>query len=221
MRRACDRLLFAPGAQRVLGGLAGRTRSEAGRPIPAPGPYNVSISHRHEFVWFRVAKAGTRSIIAALDAAGPGVIDAELSGAVVPHWALRDYTAWAFVRDPVERLESCWRDKVRDTNTWRLDDEQRTPHGFVEWVAGHDLWRCNRHFRLQRSLVDLRRVALIGRVESFDEDLERIFDRIGLPFRGAPSKNRTTATADTRWPRELRSTVRELYAADCEVFGYR
>lgn len=185
-----------------------------------PHRYNVSISHSHRFIWFRVAKAGTRSVLSALSGSGRDPIDRQLSDAVVPASVLSDYLSWTFVRDPVERLESCWRDKVCRSNRWDLDDGERTPEGFLDWVGGQDLSRGDRHLRAQHSLVDVDRLDVVGRMESFDRDLAGIFGRIGLPLAVTPRENRTAAGDETPWAPALRERAREIYARDCETFGY-
>lgn len=215
-----DHSLVRPTPQRLL---RRAVRKLPAREAPtgwASGLYNVSISHRMGFIWFRVAKAGTRSVLAALEEGDAGQVDRHLSGAVLPSWVFGRYTAWAVVRDPADRLESCWRDKVRLTNRWDLDPDRRSPSGFVDWVAGQDLGRCDRHLRLQSALVDLRRAPLIGRIETFEEDLERIFGRLGLPFHGAPVENRTRTVEASEWTSRLRDRARAIYARDCEAFGY-
>ncbi len=96
-----------------------------------------------------------------------------------------DLFVFAFVRDPLSRLASCYRSKVSEAR--RFSDAFRreglTPNtsfpDFVAHVARRSDWRCNVHYRPQAAILT-RRGALvpdfIGRFETLREDWQRLSD---------------------------------------------
>jgi hypothetical protein len=161
--------------------------------------YNITVGTGPvPFLWFRVAKAGTRSTFNALRAWNP---DFEIENGFrmrVPPQAWPDHLRFTFVRDPYARFVSAWRDKIvrgRPGSGIRepalletLSDFDR----FVDWVLAQDPERINVHFRPQTMLVP-DNVDFIGRVESFDADLRHLFGRLGLgDLPEVPHQNRST-----------------------------
>src|SRR5262245_19376649 len=99
---------------RVLQGLyRGMSRV---RIIPSAGPYNLTVSHERKFVWFRVAKVGTRTILNHFLDRGVRLDAEHASDVHYPPRAYADYFKFAFVRNPWDRLVSCWADKVVASN---------------------------------------------------------------------------------------------------------
>jgi hypothetical protein len=190
--------------------------------IPKPHPYILTVGPG--FVWFRVAKVGTRSILRMLDDGGIPVSDHD--GLERRKYALgfyRRHYKFAFVRNPWDRLVSCWHNKVVDTGryTERTSTDLSTFAGFVTWVATHDLATCgDEHLRLQTELVDLPALDFLGRFESFADDMATVGARLGLPVE-LRHENRSSA-GDYReaYTPELRDVVGRLYAADVDAFGY-
>ncbi len=236
---ADDRMRLDPTSRTALRGL-NRVSRRSGR--LSPRRYNLTVSHEHRFVWFRVAKAGTRTIFGHLVDCG---VELDLSHAMrirYPVEPFADYYKFAFVRDPLDRLVSAWLDKVVDNNYYRLEPDERrrlqSLEAFVEWVAGHDLSdvsTVDQHLVLQTRAVDLTQVDLLGRLESFTTDFATVCRHLGLPDTVGRSRNvsavRTAARASSA-PREVpdrvpdevsdevRERVRELYRLDYQILGY-
>jgi len=144
---------------------------------------------------------------------------------------------FSFVRDPLARVESAYRDKVAKLerrDRWRVlvqqalgepVDPDRVPT-FDEFVAALELqepiqmdshWRPQ-HLNLMHGLVEY---DLVGRLETFDADLARVGAAIGV--RGVPLEVRnvrppTNSLFDGR--HDLRRKVRDIYAMDFELYGY-
>lgn len=146
---------------------------------------------------------------------------------------------FSFVRDPLRRLESAYRDKIlRATRpVWReqvraslgLPANEDMEIGFEQFVAALEQqdsvsemdphWRLQ-HVNLMHPLIEYDKV---GRLESFDEDLAVIRQEAGLPDvpverRNTRSSEETTSVYDGR--ADLERRVRDLYAADFELYGY-
>lgn len=154
-----------------------------------------------------------------------------------------DYFKFAFVRNPFDRLVSCYEDKVRgiDQNgggyyfssrynnwfVWTIFGEKfhsaMTFDEFVSLVARIPDRLSDIHFRSQCSLLFSHRVMkpdYIGRFESIDKDWEYISTRFDL----APLRSRNVSRRSA-WPEYYAnqatiSTVWSRYRKDIETFGY-
>ena len=144
---------------------------------------------------------------------------------------------FSFVRNPVRRLESAYWDKIVAEGRWRDEiravlglpaegDETLSFEQFVTAVEQQDPvnemnphWRPQ-HLNLMHPLVSYDR---IGRLESFDQDLEQIREEAGLPHVPLQvrnrSKNRSGAPVYDGRP-DLVRRVEELFATDMELYGY-
>lgn len=191
--------------------------------------YNITVGAAPvPFVWFRVAKAGTRSTFNALRAAK---LEFEIENGFrmrVPPDAWPDHLRFTFVRDPNARLVSAWRDKiVRGGAGSGIKDaallEELAEFGrFVDWVLSQDPERINIHFRPQSMLVP-RNVDFIGRVESFDADFQHLFGRLGLgDLPEVPHHNRSTWAnlPDPVVAPTQREGLNRYFSDDFRRFGY-
>lgn len=146
---------------------------------------------------------------------------------------------FSFVRDPVRRVESAYRDKVANVagkNAFRirLRDQLGLPPGptdpitFDQFVAAIESqapieqdphWRPQ-HLNLMHPLVEY---DFIGRLENFAADLERLREAAGLPamrveVRNVSTKGSSGSLYDGR--PDLLRRVRDAYAKDLELYGY-
>lgn len=191
--------------------------------------YNVTIGrYPSRFVWFRVAKVGTRSILAALK---PRVTEFEIEQGYSTLYRPNQYSnhyKFAFVRSPYSRVVSGWADKiVRGTQGGGVKDPdlrerlKNFPY-FIDWLTSQDASKTNIHFRPQSLLVPCE-VDFIGRMERFETDLCLIFRHIGLgDLDAVPRHNASGPT-----PRVLKDAspvsirkITEFYKSDFERFGY-
>ena len=190
----------------------------------SPRGYNLTISHAHRFLWFRVAKVGTRSLFEHFEANG---VVLDVRGAVnlrYPTALVEDYFAFAFVRHPVDRFISAWRNKVVSANYFDFDavthESMQDLSAFVEYAEGLDLDAADRHIAPQSRLIDLTRVDYLGRLETFADDMGAISDRLGLPSATLPRKNSTSSGAPDPVASEVRDRIADLYRRDLQIFGY-
>ena len=193
--------------------------------VPFSGPYNLTISHERKFVWFRVAKVGTRTI---LDYFKKNSIPLDVARAGFLYYSpelYEDHFKFAFVRNPWDRLVSCWTDKVVNLNYFKFAESElatmRRFDSFVEYVSRLDLETCDRHLRLQCRLIDLNHLDFLGRMETFEQDFRKVCIRLKFPQQPIPSRNVSRKRPFQEYYNDsLRVRVEEIYARDIQTFGY-
>ena len=195
--------------------------------LPSANRYDLTISHERKFVWFRVAKVGTRTILNHFERIA---LPLDAPRANLVHYSPRlyaDYFKFAFVRNPWDRLVSCWVDKVV-VNKGRLfgfneaqSSEMLTFGNFVEFVSTLNVKDCDRHLRLQCEVVDLNNIDYLGHRETFEGDFREICGRLEIPCEEIESRN-VFSRKDYHeyFTDELRERVRTIYRRDIQIFGY-
>jgi len=151
-------------------------------------------------------------------------------------------TYWKFclVRNPWDRIVSCWKQKVSDTSTLRGGDSTRVAeslagHGvfypgmsfqrFVHTVAEIPDEDANGHFRSQYTFVtdeegDLV-VDFVGRMEAIETDLDHVFRTIGVSGHAIPHLLASGGKAYVEYyNRETRELVAKRFARDISLFEY-
>jgi hypothetical protein len=191
---------------------------------PSQGRYNITVNTDPSFLWFRVAKVGTRTIFAQLRSNGVPAI--ERHNLHYPVNRFGDHFAFAFVRNPWDRFVSCWTNRVVKQNSYGFDaptrERMQDLGTFAAHVAEHDLDHGDAHVRRQSQLIDLNRVNSIGRFETFADDLRGVLTHLGLTFDETTHVNRSGRDADYRGYYDDRSAelVGSMYETDVKLFGY-
>ena len=153
---------------------------------------------------------------------------------------------FSFVRNPLARLHSAWADKIRlgDGPIFRpviralapavADDAPDVgPSGisfarFLDWVCEQPDAERDPHWASQAGLIFPQAIdyRLIGRVEQFDADVERLRPHLvaaGIaPDAFRPRRLNVSEVAPWReaYDARLAARVRDVFAADFEAFGY-
>jgi hypothetical protein len=137
------------------------------------------------------------------------------------------------VRDPFERIVSCYLDKVVNEESTYILREDMLDRGvqslaaFLQFVRDQPPHERDRHCRRQVDLCFPGDIAydLIIRHETFAADLATLIGRLNVPGLRIPLQDPTKGT-DARSAKDAllgpdeRDLVREIYAADFEAFGY-
>jgi len=212
----------------------------------------IYVSHRYKFFYYEVPKAACSSIkffivqIDGIEKDGPGVHSLKiptLSSFEARSALYKNYFYFTFVRNPYDRLVSCYVDKVHRpallnredylfssgeykeflNRYGKLDFKQMSFGDFVEFVTRIPDRHCNRHFMPQHYLVDPDKVDFIGHLENFDRDFLHLRKQVGLPD-DAPYPEKLNATRHdhyrTYYNDELREMVARKYNRDLEIFNY-
>jgi Sulfotransferase family len=145
---------------------------------------------------------------------------------------------FSFVRNPLGRFESVYWDKMTHDLRWRRrnipktmglpadPDEPVSFEQFLGAVEGQDPltemdphWRPQ-HLNLMHPLVTYDHV---GRLESFDADLEHIREEAGLPRVPIQARNtskRTSSDSVYDGRPDLVKRVEGIFATDFDLYGY-
>jgi len=194
--------------------------------LASPVDYNITTSAERKFLWFRVAKVGTRTIFARMNDQG---VNFDLESPFRIRYSPRahaDYFKFGFVRNPWDRIVSCWHNKVCEQNYFRFsEDEYRKMQDFprfVDWAADVGVHGRNAHIIAQSRLIDLNNCDYIGRMETFEEDLAHVFQSIGLENTSRVTRNQTKTRKSygEYYDRQLIDKVADIYRKDIQVFGY-
>jgi hypothetical protein len=147
---------------------------------------------------------------------------------LLPQVARSGLYKFAFVRNPWDRLVSCWADKVASLKG-KVDYAPRfgppvTPHWefdrFARWAIEQP--DPEGHYRLQsRHIVHDGKLVVdfLGRFERLESDWETVREKFGLA--AIPSRNRSKHRPYRElYTPQLRNLVGEFYAEDIERFDY-
>ena len=223
--RAGNRRRLTPQGQDVLARLA-VVGQQSG--WISPLAYNLTVSHSHRFVWFRVAKVATRTIRHHFES---HAVTLDVDHAMRVHYplaAFERYVTFAFVRDPLDRFVSAWHDKVVNANYYDFDErthqQMQRVEEFARWTADQDLSAVpgtDQHLTWQSRMIDLNRVDFVGRLETFDRDFAEVCRRVGAPAVPTAPQNQTAPGGrDRQASAELRELVAQMYRRDYQIFGY-
>ena len=194
----------------------------------SPLAYNLTISHSHRFVWYRVAKVATRTIRHHFKSHSVALDVDHAMRVRYPLAAFEGYVTFGFVRDPLDRFVSAWHDKVVDNNYYAFDEptheRMQRVEEFALWTSAQDLAAVpgtDQHLTLQSRMIDLNRLDFIGRLETFDRDFAEVCERVGAPAVPTAPQNQTAPGGrDQLVSDELRDLVARMYRRDYQVFGY-
>ncbi|MEQ9302228.1 MAG: sulfotransferase family 2 domain-containing protein [Cyclobacteriaceae bacterium] len=195
--------------------------------VPSRYKYQLTVAHNPRFIWYRNAKVGTRSILNLLRELPIELTAEQAGGCRYAPELYKDYLKFAFVRNPWDRFVSGWLNKIVNRNAFDFSDQERVRlmkfDQFVEFWSQKDVESCNIHFRLQSRLIDLNEVDIIGRMESFNEDVRKVFKELGLPLNNIPHGNKTNTRShySSYYSEKSKELVSEMYHKDILLFGYR
>lgn len=187
----------------------------------ATGYYDITASDKSKFVWFRVSKAATRTTANVLKK------NFKLSipqGYAIPYSNTKyaGYFKFAFVRNPWDRILSCYQNKVA-AKTYPIFEEcyNKDFDYFVRFIDRKDLSTADRHIKPQTLLIPVDDLDFIGRLETFSTDLPYVLGIIGAKDLNYKHKNRSDHLHYSHYyTDETREIIARKYKDDIEIFGY-
>lgn len=182
--------------------------------------YNITACEHPKFVWFRVAKAGTRSILFLLSENFQFSINDYNIPFDPDHY--EDYFKFAFVRNPWDRVVSCYCNKVLTKIHAPFQEcYDKSFDYFVDFINRQNLLRGDVHIRLQTQLFPMNELHFIGQLENFDDDLRYILSVLGVNDVNIPRRNTSKHEHYSRYYTErTKNVIARKYKKDIEAFGY-
>ena len=144
----------------------------------------------------------------------------------------RDVFIFAFVRNPLDRLYSCYKNKVMDPFI-KGGVNLFANHGielgisfedFVDIIVDIPDSKIDRHIRSQHWFLTYNDNLLpdyVGRLESFEQDWNFLVQRYSFPI--PPHINQTRSDDNSKWSYYSRRSARlvaQRYEKDIELFNY-
>jgi len=212
-------------------------------------PTEFFVSPERRFVYISIPKVACTSIKLALFDEGK---DMDMN---VHSYASRyqrnnltnehsDFFTFAFVRNPFDRLISCYEDKVtklsQHDGRYYFDSSYNKVlinrmfgqcfHSdmsfadFVRLAVRIPDWIADAHFRSQHSMLygrGVRGIDFVGRFENLSEDWKTIQLQLDLPALGIANRTGNRQVEGMReWSPDLTALVLARYADDFASFGY-
>ncbi len=130
---------------------------------------------------------------------------------------------FTFVRHPLARLASCYRDKVMGDRPWLASHLKVQPFGeFVRRVCDEDPATLDLHLRPQSLILDGTQPEFVGKVERMADDWRDLAERMG--WDETPELMRINATGCESWAADYDDEAFDMaeryYRADLEQFDY-
>ena len=185
------------------------------------------ISHKYKFISIEVPKTGTTTICSALKrkfgCKSPQPkkhLDLEQYREMFPD-EVQSYFTFSFVRNPWSRVVSLYH---RSEGTKMKS--KMTFSEFVNWIKlATDTCVMPTP---KKNMIDFFKldgkvkIDFIGKLENFQADFNTICDKIGVPRRKLPYKNRSAHKHYTKYYNdETRQIIAEKFAKDINYFGYK
>ncbi|MBA3816213.1 MAG: sulfotransferase family 2 domain-containing protein [Parachlamydiaceae bacterium] len=183
--------------------------------------YNITASHSHKFVWFRVAKVCTRTILKILE----NNVIFSVNDYAVPYDSknYEGYYKFAFVRNPWSRIVSCYCNKVLTKCHPAFEECYDKDFAyFVDFINRIDVVNSDPHIKLQTRLIPIDEVDFIGRFETFEEDLNHVLNVLNLSNTPIGHKNFSKHEHYSIYYTETtKNIIAKKYKADILAFGYQ
>ena len=184
---------------------------------------------KHQAVFFYIPKVASTSLLDAFSTINYGI---NLHITEVPKLNINDiksyndYFKFAFVRNPYDRLVSCYCDKVL-RGGMKFCDQKPSFKTFVQKVCSISDKHSNIHFISQYTfLMDKNGRLLpnyIGKFENLNEDYFEICKKIGIehpPKLKQTNVSRASRKYRTYYDQETKRLVESRYKEDLRRFGY-
>lgn len=191
--------------------------------------YDITKSDSHQYIYYRVPKTATRSVLKYLE--DTSKIDfghrVKLDGYNVTYneeW--NSYFKFAFVRNPFDRLLSCFLDKTKKVigTEWEIkryvEYKDYSFEAFIDDLTPENI-SLDGHTQEQYVMINLDQINFIGRFENFEHDFKYVINKLNLQTRNIEHFNSTKHEHYTKYYNEkMRTKVEALYARDLELFEY-
>ena len=182
----------------------------------------------NDIIWYLIPKTGSRSLHMVFS--DRDIIFPPEQFDHVPDFA-RNYFSFSIVRNPWDRLVSCWMQKIitqepteeqfRSDIRWELNYQKPSFKDFIKIISDDENITKDSHWALYFNIIPVSDLDFIGRFENLQEDFNIICDKIGIPRQKLPRENKSKHKHYTEYyDDETKQIVAEKYKKDIEYFGY-
>lgn len=190
-------------------------------PLTGRRRYSLSYNYYYKCLWFRTPKVGSRTINQHFIENTPDKMYIYGSAVSYDPDDFADWFKFSFVREPVARLVSCWKNKVVESNMFEFDEgmyeKMKVFEFFLTWVEAQDIDTAEEHLQSQHMLIDHQNLNFLGKLESFESDLQTVAEKIGMPLKNIHKKNQST-NQKIELSEEISNRIKKIYAKDFELF---
>ena len=173
------------------------------------------INHKYKVIFVHVNKTGGVSIATTLRMKQIYCHDpsSEINKQVGNNvW--NDYFKFSFVRNPFDKIVSQYHFNRHlfgfKNSTFKEYIKAWSEGKKISWFPQLNLWYID------------KKLDFIGRFENLQEDFNVVCDKIGIPHKKLPHKNKSKHKHYTKYyDDETREIVAEKFAKDIEYFGYK
>lgn len=204
--------------------------------VPTQKINDVLISDKYKIVFFNVKKAASSSISSYFFDHLDGRTYCPCTCKEM-HWYknYQDYFSFAFVRNPFNRLLSCYKNKIIQPNipNWKHDIgdifknygskfyKEMTFKQFLEAIISLDPEDYDRHFGPQYSFVCDKDenviVDFIGRVENFERDFGFLIKQQNLPKVDLNYYWHNKTTVEAFYDEETMELAKQVYGVEKDI----
>tara|TARA_Y100000592_G_scaffold96629_1_gene165460 strand:- start:1946 stop:2515 length:570 start_codon:yes stop_codon:yes gene_type:complete len=147
-----------------------------------------------------------------------------LEDALNKHPYAKDYFKFGFVRNPYDRLYSCYINLKYDGHVWATS--LKTKASFRSFVLDFENSEYSKYIHLQPQFNYLKKgneigVDFLGKYENLDKDFSKIQSILGYPEQKLKKLRQSSKGKELKfYDPEMKKAVQRIYAEDFERFGY-
>jgi len=187
--------------------------------------YPGLISHDEKYVWFKVPKVGSSTIIYHLvggdESWDQGFIHSFTQRIKYKENQFKGYFKFAFVRNPWDRVVSAYSKALGEHCPLYRECYGKGFDYFVDYIDRQEFSEMDRHIMPQSLLFPVAEMDFVGRLENFSEDLNYVLDRIGIQHVGIVQRNaRPRSHYSEYYTERTRDIIARKYRLDIENFDY-
>ena len=209
---------------------------------------NPIISHENKYIYFfipKVACTTIRNLLAraeGLEWHHPwDVVQTKFKYTTLEQSTNKKYNGYfkfAFVRNPWDRLVSCYFDKVVGSRSmsnnrvikngeykafkqqYKRDFKTMTFPEFAEMVSQLDEESSNGHFRSQYTYLHVDELDFIGRFENLQNDLSKLKQRFNISVEEKHLLKSSHKNYKQYYDKKLKNMIANRYKKDIDLFKY-
>lgn len=190
---------------------------------------NAVVSHKNKYLYYSIPKTATTSIKIYLELYGSvdiGLHSKQDGYSIEYDDSWNDYFKFAFVRNPWDRILSCFLDKTKQSigKCWEMETYKSfSSCSFEEFIdyLNLDNIMFDGHITPQYLMINLSQIDFIGKFEDLDTDFTKIQNLLGLPVIKLSKENQTQHDKyQLYYNKKTKNKVYSLYREDIERFNY-